>query len=154
MKGLSLELNKVIADNRETFLRLIFIISLTFISCSSLNKNPEYTDIEDLLGIKISGLRLSAEGYMIDFRYKVIDPVKARPLFESGVKPFIEDQKTGSRFFVPNSPKIGPLRQMPRFPESGKVYFILFANPGKFLKHGDTVSVIIGKFRIENIKIE
>jgi hypothetical protein len=110
--------------------------------------------VESSYGVRILGLRLSAEGYILDLRFKVLEPEKARPLFDHRIKPYLVDKKTGARFLVPDSPKIGSLRQMPEKPESGRNYFILFANPGKFLKRGDKVTLVIGDFREDNIIIE
>lgn len=91
---------------------------------------------------------------MIDLRFKVIEPEKAKPIFDYKLKPYLIDTRTGARFLVPDSPKIGSLRQVPEFPESKKNYFILFANPGRYLKKGDKVSLVIGDFRIDDIIIE
>ena len=38
-------------------------------------------------GIRIESLRLSASGYMLDFRYRVVDERRAKPLFERKIKP-------------------------------------------------------------------
>jgi hypothetical protein len=57
---------------------------------------------------------------------------------------------------VPSPPKIGPLRQTTRNsgPLAGKTYFIFFANPGKSIKAGDKVTVVIGDFKIENLAVQ
>ena len=55
---------------------------------------------------------------------------------------------------VPNTPKIGPLRQTATQMEAGKVYFMLFANSGRLVKAGSRVTVAIGDFRAENLTVE
>jgi hypothetical protein len=113
----------------------------------------EYKNIEEKWGIKILNIRLSAGGYMLDFRYRVKDPEKASPLFDRKIKPYLIDQASGAKFLVPESPKVGALRQT-RKPVADKNYFIIFANPGKYIKKGNKVSVVIGDFKAENLTVQ
>ena len=110
----------------------------------------------DALGIEIIGLRMSSGGYMLDLRYRVLDPEKAKPLFDHRIKPFLTDAKTGSKFGVPVPGKIGALRNTSRSgnPKVNKVYFTIFANPGRFLKPGAKVSVVVGDYRIDDLMVE
>jgi hypothetical protein len=57
---------------------------------------------------------------------------------------------------VPSAGKVGPLRQTVRSgkPEANRNYFILFANPGKYVKPGNKVTVVIGDFKAEDIVVE
>lgn len=111
---------------------------------------------EERWGVRIEGIRLSAAGNMLDFRYRVIDPDKASPLVDRTVKPYLLDQASGARLMVPSSPKVGPLRQTSADgkPLAGRTYFILFANPGKYVKAGNKVTVVIGDFRAEDLTVE
>jgi len=118
---------------------------------------PAHTDklnIEERWGIKILSIRQSAAGYMLDFRYRVMEPEKAIQLNNRKVKPYLIDQTSGAKLLVPNPPKIGPLRQTSVKPIPGRTYFILFANPGKFVKPGNKVTVVIGDFRAEGLTVE
>ena len=110
-------------------------------------------NIEERWGIQILSIRLSANGYMLDFRYRVIAPEKALPLFSREIKPRLIDQATGATFFVPNPPKVGALRTT-RKPEANRNYFILFANPAGYVKKGNKVTVVIGDFKAENLIVE
>lgn len=105
-------------------------------------------------GIEISSVRLSAGGYIIDFRYKVFDPVKAKALAARENKPYLIDQASGYKLLVPNTPKLGPLRQTTKKLKKGTIYFALFANPGRLVKSGSKVTVVIGEFRVENIEVQ
>ena len=98
-------------------------------------------------------IRVSAGGYMLDFRYKVLDAEKAAPLFDRRIKPYLIDQATGASFAVPEPPKVGALRQT-RKPVADRNYFIIFANPGKYVKQGDKVTVVIGDFRAGDLVVE
>jgi len=105
-------------------------------------------------GIKVRGVRLSAAGYMLDFRYRVIDSEKAVPLMSEQAKPLLIDQRTGAKMIVPNPPKVGPLRQKSREPIVDRIYFVMFANPGRFIKAGDKVAVAIGDCRIKDLIVQ
>ena len=104
-------------------------------------------------GVEIVGICLSANGYMLDFRYHVADSEKASPLFTWKVKPYLVDQASGAKFLVPNPPKVGSLRSTRR-PESNRNYFMLFANPGQFIKKGSKVTIVMGDFKAENLVVE
>jgi hypothetical protein len=105
-------------------------------------------------GIEITAVRLSAHGNLVDFRYKVLDSEKASELSGPASKPYLVDQASGARLLVPRTPKIGPLRQTAQTPEAGRVYFLLFANPGKLVKAGNAVTVVVGDFRAEDLRVQ
>lgn len=108
---------------------------------------------EGALGIDILGVRRSAAGYMLDLRYKVVDPEKAAPLVDRKVHPYLLDQDSGARLFVPSSAKIGPLRQTSGKPVAGQTYFALFANPGRYVEAGRKVTLVVGDRRVENLAV-
>ncbi len=98
-------------------------------------------------------MMLSAAGYMLDFRYRLVDPNKAAPLFDERDKPHLEHPRTGAKLIVPTPPKVGALRQKPEVPVVGKTYFMIFANPGRLVKAGETVTVIVGDFKAEDLVV-
>jgi hypothetical protein len=105
-------------------------------------------------GIKVLHIRQTAAGYMLDFRYKVIDPVKAAAFVKRSNKPLLHVIKNGSTLQVPSSSKIGPLRQSAQFAKSGKNYFMFFANPGRMVKSGDKIKISIGDFNSKILVVE
>lgn len=109
--------------------------------------------LADKWGIEVLSMRLTAGSYMLDFRYRVLDTAKARPIFKRQVKAVLVDQDSGARLMVPNMPKVGPLRSS-NMPKEGKNYFMLFANPGQFIKSGSTVTVEVGDLKVENLKVD
>jgi hypothetical protein len=110
-------------------------------------------DLRDLWGVEIVRLNLTAYGHMVDFRFRVLDPVKAKPLLERNVDAHLVDEATGKALAVPDAPKTGRLRNK-GVPETGRVYFVLFQNQGGLLEKGDRVSVVIGGFRAEGLTVE
>lgn len=136
------------------------------VGCSTVATNGQVLDggqavtsgrIVESLGITISGLRLSALGYMLDFRYRVVDTDKAAVLMDAKIKPYLLVPSSGARLDIPNTPKLGLLRQRPRNNAGMKKdrdYFIMFSNLGGRLKSGDKVSVVVGETKIENLIIQ
>jgi hypothetical protein len=114
-----------------------------------------YSEIEKQLGIKIVGLRRSSAGYMLDFRYRVLDPAKAASLLDRKISPYLLDETTGAQLGVPDAPKIGQLRPTSRNSViPGRNYYILFANPGRYLNVGSKVTLIAGDLRIGHLTVE
>lgn len=104
-------------------------------------------------GIEPVALRLSADGYMLDFRYRVTDPAAAGPLVEKSIRPVLHHRKSGARLMVPALGKVGALRSGLK-PETGRVYFILFANPGRLVAAGDAVAVQLGPTELPELVVE
>jgi hypothetical protein len=113
----------------------------------------DQSTVEQQWGIKIVGLGLAAAEYMIDFRFRVVDPQKAAPLLDRKNNPYIEDAR-GHRFLVPDTPKVGHLRQTTEAPTAGRIYWAFFANPGKTIKSGEKVKIVIGDFSAEDLTVQ
>lgn len=103
--------------------------------------------LEEQWGVEVVALRLTGADYMLDFRYKVIDADKAAELFERANKPVLIHNATGAKLEVPRPAKTGPLRPT-NPPQAGRVYFMLFSNPG-VVQAGDEVTIEIGDFKTE-----
>ncbi|GAB4336211.1 MAG: hypothetical protein Kow0089_06310 [Desulfobulbaceae bacterium] len=104
-------------------------------------------------GIEVTGIRMSAAGHMVDFRYRVLDPDKARPLFRRDVKAYLIDEESGKVLSVPNMGKVGPLRTTD-MPQKNRIYWMFFGNGGGLIHTGSRVTVVIGDFRAENLLVE
>lgn len=110
---------------------------------------------EETWGIMPVSLRPSFGGTMLDFRYRVIDAEKARPLFDRKIKPYLFDPTSGEALGVPENDKLGALRASPRNPPvAGKSYYILFTNGYGTVKRGEKVSVVIGDCRFDDVLVE
>lgn len=113
-----------------------------------------HTDLAEQWGVEIVGLRLTAAGYFLDFRYKILQPEKAVALMNREVKAKLLHHDSGAELPVPVPPKVGRLRQRSSLPKEGRHYFMLFANPGQLVQAGDEVTVVIGDFRAEHLIVE
>jgi hypothetical protein len=98
-------------------------------------------------------VRSTAGGYMLEFRYKVTDPEKAKPLFKRQTKPMLTHVDSGARMVVPTPAKTGALRNS-NPPLAGHTYWMFFANPAKFVQPGEQVSIEIGDFLADNLVVQ
>ena len=102
-------------------------------------------------GVEFVDTRLSAANHVVDLRYRVLDPDKAAPLLDRKIKPVLVNAKNGHRYYVPQPPIVGALRQTTRnqvAPQMGRTYFMLFANPDGELKTGDALALYVGDQRV------
>lgn len=109
---------------------------------------------EERWGIQVDSIKLSAAGYMLDFRYRVLDAEKASPVLNRRVKPFLVVDTSGARLMVPNTPKLGLLRQVASGASPDRTHFMLFANPGKAVQSGSKVTLVMGDMKVEDIAVE
>lgn len=144
-------------QRRVSTLLATFLLGSIFCihGCATSSKErTQSSGPEEQWGIQISSIRLTEAGHLIDFRYKIVDPEKAKPLVDPGVKSYLVDQASGARLSVPDMPKVGSLRGKTRFPEANKVYYVLFGNTGQVVKPGSKVTVVIGGFKVEDLVVE
>lgn len=105
------------------------------------------------LGIEIVALRLTAAGAMLDLRYKVVDPAKARAFLKRGAHPYLLDPQTGAKLTVPSAAYVGALRQTAVLPVAGKTYFMFFRNAARTVEAGRKVTLVMGDRRIEGLVV-
>lgn len=117
-----------------------------------LSKNSGLSEPEKEFGIQILSLRPTAAGQMLDLRFQVFDPEKAKPVLDKNKKSYLVDQKSGKTLAVPVT-KAGSMRQTTLKPEAGRVYFTLFANPGVVVKEDSLVTIVIGDFRKSDVTV-
>ena len=132
----------------------------TVASSSSVTAAPEHkhhpremTYMKRKWGVELLFVRETSANYMLEFRYKVLDANKAKPLFERQTKPVLTHVRTGAKLIVPTPAKTGALRNS-NPPKTGKVYWMFFANPGKLVKPGDEVNIDIGEFHANGLVVQ
>jgi len=103
----------------------------------------------------IDSLRVKAveSGELIRFSWRVLDPQKAAALNDKKTNPLLLDSQAGVELVIPTMEKVGQLRQSST-PESEKSYWMAFSNPGRRVKRGDFVSVVIGQFHAIELVVE
>ncbi|RDH85743.1 MAG: hypothetical protein DIZ80_02110 [endosymbiont of Galathealinum brachiosum] len=119
----------------------------------SYQSNNQKQALNEKWGIELVAMRSVASGHMVDFRYRVLDAVKSAPLFVRQTKPYLIHQETGKSLGVPNTAKLGSLRNS-NTPQEGRTYWMFFGNHHRLVHKGDKVTVAIGDFRVTDIEVE
>lgn len=106
-------------------------------------------------GVEVIGIKRTAGGYMLDFRFRVVDAEKSLPLFDHRIKPYMVADKSDIKLPVPMANKVGAFRPTNRGKniKADKIYYMLFANPDNYVKSGEKISVVIGDFKVEDLTV-
>lgn len=104
-------------------------------------------------GVDLAGVHPVSSGLMLRLDYKVLDPARAAALADRKVRPYLIDEATGTALAVPAMEKIGELRQVAS-PEAGRTYFMIFGNPGRLVKRGSRVTLVVGNLRAEGVVVD
>jgi hypothetical protein len=111
--------------------------------------------IADQWGVELTSLRLTAGGYMIDFRFRVLDVEKSREFFDHRIKPHLVVERSNAKLPVPMAAKVGAFRTTNRGQniKPNKTYYMVFGNPDAHVKSGEKVTMVIGDFKAEHLTV-
>ena len=142
----------------------LLCVSTWLVGCAGLPQEgsvpaialPAVPEVQTAYGIRVEGLRLSAAGSMLDFRYRVLDATKAAPLLNGKIQPYLIDEVHGAKLGVPDTPVLGRIRQTSRNNNivENRTYFVMFGNPGKAVQSGDRVSLLLGDVKITDLTVQ
>jgi hypothetical protein len=104
-------------------------------------------------GIDSLSVKAVESGELIRFNYRVLDADKAKALNDKKSTPYLIAMDQKVRLSIPSLEKVGQLRQSST-PEDGRTYWMAFANPGRKVRRGDRVNVVIGQFQAEGLIVE
>ncbi len=112
-------------------------------------------ELREKWGVEVIGIDLTSGGYMLDFRFRVVDAEKALSLFDHRIKPYVLTDRAKVKLPVPTAAKVGAFRPTNRGKNirADKTYYMVFGNPDNFVKAGEKVSVVVGDFRAENLTV-
>ena len=113
----------------------------------------EHSYYELFWGVDSLNAKAVESGELIKFTYRVIDAQKAKSLNDKTIQPVLFDPAIRAKLVIPSLEKVGQLRQA-QTPEAGKTYWMAFSNPGRVVKRGDRVTVVIGDFHIEGLVVQ
>ncbi|MFN8597520.1 MAG: hypothetical protein U0559_15230 [Anaerolineae bacterium] len=101
--------------------------------------------IADKWGIRVTHIAVLADGGLIDFRFQVIDPDKASPLFELASRPIMYVESTGQ--------KVDSLYHPPHGHNivAGQSQYFIYNNQFGAIKSGAAVAVVLGDLRLEHV---
>ncbi len=154
-----------LTTSRPVFFQTLLLISFLLLAdCTVSHRRDQASpvaaretakeaSIAERLGIEVVALRLTSAGTMLDFRYRVVNSRRASDILSKSAKPYLLDPATGTRLTTPSPAYVGPLRQTSVTPEAGKTYFIFFGNPGRLLKKGCLVTLVLGDTRLDGLEI-
>jgi hypothetical protein len=116
---------------------------------------PDRKELAEKWGVEVISMRLTSAGYMLDFRFRVLDAEKALSLFDHRIKPYVVADKSDIKLPVPMAAKVGAFRPTNRGKniKADRTYYMVFGNPDSYVKPGEKVSVVIGDFRAENLTV-
>lgn len=104
-------------------------------------------------GVDLVGIRPVSSGYMLRLDYRVVDPERAAALTDKKAKAYLVDEATRTALAVPAMENVGELRQTAR-PERNRTYFMIFGNPGRLVKPGGRVTIVVGNLRAEGVVVD
>jgi hypothetical protein len=104
-------------------------------------------------GVDSISAKAVESGELIKFSYRVIDADKAKTLNDKEIEPAMYVPSLHAKLVIPSLEKVGQLRQAST-PEPGRFYWMAFSNPGRVVKKGDRVTVVIGQFHIDGLVVE
>jgi len=104
-------------------------------------------------GVDLLSVKAVESGELIRFNYRVLDADKAKALNDKKTDPFLISSAAHAKLVVPSLEKVGQLRQSST-PIAGKTYWMAFSNPGRIVRRGDRVDVVVGQFRAEGLVVE
>lgn len=113
---------------------------------------PQHAQIalRDRWGIDVSSVRLTAGGTALDVRYQVLDPSKAAGMHNLGGETYLLDQISGKN--LASRAPAQPLVTQELAP--GRTYFMLFPNPGRLVRKGGQVTLVVGGVRTERLPVQ
>lgn len=109
---------------------------------------------EQQYGVSILGVRVTAAGHMLDFRYRVLDTAKAGRLIRPKMGLALIDEASKAEMAVPVMEKVGALKQTRSHLFADRTYSVLFANRGGVVKPGSKVSIQFGDLTLDNLIVE
>ncbi len=142
--------------NLIQLLRMVFFTScLMFLSQLQANDaNLKTVDLEQDWGIQPVFLRITGGGYMIEFRYRVVDTEKARVLSSNKILPSMLSMKSRAKLAVPYSSTVGYMKSNRRFLKKDRNYIVFFANENRHMLPGDKVKIQVGNEVTEPLTID
>ena len=104
-------------------------------------------------GIDSLSVRAVESGELIRFTWRVLDSDKAKSLNDVKIEPFLIDPAARAKLVVPELPFMGKMR-VKNTPAASGNYWMAFSNPGKVVKPGDHVNVVIGQFHADGLVVQ
>jgi hypothetical protein len=100
-------------------------------------------------GVRVVRVAATGGGGLLDLRFQVVDPDRAAAVHDADTPPAVVDERTGGAItaLLMGHAHTGRLK-------AGVTYYLVFENPGNFVRRGDRVSVVLGDARLEHVRVQ
>jgi hypothetical protein len=99
-------------------------------------------------GVKLTQVAVTGDGGLVDLRYQVVDPDKAAAVHDQRTPPALVDERTG---LIVNQLFMGHSHQGAQ--QAGVKYYLVFNNPGNWLRRGSMVTVLLGDAEVQHVVV-
>jgi len=107
----------------------------------------QQTAFEDIIGIRVLRVVMTAGGGLVEFQYQVLDPDKSLAVHDDEARPQLIDEESGTVVAIPfHDHKTRELH-------TAVTYRELFMNGDGVLDRGSKVTLRVGDAQIEHIKV-
>jgi len=99
-------------------------------------------------GVKITQVAVTGGGGLVDLRYQVVDQERANALHDPATPPAVVDERSGLvvHELLMSHSHAGPFK-------AGVTYYLVFNNPGNWVRHGSKVAVLLGNAQVEHVVV-
>ena len=105
-------------------------------------------DLGQASGVTITRVAVTGGGGLVDLRFRVVDPDRAHALHDAATPPAVVDESTGLvvHDLLMNHEHTGDFR-------AGATYYLVFNNPGNWVRRGAQVTVLLGNAQVEHVPV-
>ena len=103
---------------------------------------------EEEIGIRLLRVAMTAGTGLVDFQYQILDPDKSLVVHDNEEPPQLIDEASGLVIATPFH------EHAAREVHTGVTYHELFMNGSGVLKHGSTVTLIVGDSQLKHIVVQ
>jgi len=105
-------------------------------------------DLGQASGVTITRVAVTAGGGLVDLRFRVVDPDRAHALHDPATPPAVVDERSGLvvHDLLMNHEHTGDFR-------AGVTYYLVFNNPGNWVRRGAEVTVLLGNAQVEHVPV-
>ena len=128
---------------RHVFCTVFALLLAASFTVHASGHSPRQIDWVEDWGVEPVHARVTAKGYMVEFRYRIVDAEKARILSDRKDFPFMLSMKSDAKLSVPYFPTVGFIKSNRRFQHEGRNYITMFSNEGVHLLRGDKVRIAV-----------
>ena len=99
-------------------------------------------------GVRITRVAVTGGGGLLDLRFQVLDPNLANSVHDAATPPAVVEERTGLvvRDLLMNHAHTGKYT-------AGETYYLVFENPGNWVRRGSSVTVLLGGAQVEHVTV-